>query len=368
MLIAIAWTAWLAIALFDFNAALEDGEPVALERRIDWIEVQQGLREDLTTIAASQSTGWLNDRAIAALSSRQAITNLLRTAKLDDRGWDIAIPAQWPAPSFGWFSVRHAFFSGSPFAFRLDLRPDSGTIKRPLTLLFKWRGDWELVRVFLPEDSFGRTPPIRQAATPSQTSTQPTAAPPVGAQRAVLDEESPSDPKGKHYTGTVTWRTEQTPAAAGAPSDVAVVAEVRIPNQPLGVTMTIRHNRDRTLPASHTIDIKFDLPANSPNGGILDVAAIQMQADEQGGGQKLSSSIVKVSPDYFMVGLSAIEIDAKLNLQVLKDRPWLSILFIFGNNSRAVLSLEKGTTGEKVMAGALAQWAATSTEGVPGTR
>jgi hypothetical protein len=364
LLVAVAWIAWLAIALEDFSGALEDGDPVALERRIDWVNVQQGLRDDLAAIASSQATSGLNDRAIAALTTRQAVANLLRTVKLDDRGWDLAAPATWPAPSFSWLGIRHAFFSGSPFAFRVDVRPESGTIKRPLILLFKWRGDWQLARVFLPEDSFGRTP---RASTQPQTSAQPqasaqpapAAAPPPGAQRAVLYEETGPDSNSKHLTGSVTWRTEQTPSAAGGPPDLAVVAEARIPGQPLGMTMTIHRNRDRTLPASHTIDIKFDLPPDMPNGGILNVAAVQLKGDDENPGQKLAGSVVKVSPDYFLVGLSAIEMDMRLNLQLLKDRPWFDILFVYGNNHRAILSLEKGITGEKVMAEALAQWAST---------
>jgi hypothetical protein len=367
LLVAVAWVAWLAIALEDFSGALEDGDPVALERRIDWVNVQQGLRDDLAAIASSQATSGLNDRAIAALTTRQAVANLLRTVKLDDRGWDMAAPATWPAPSFSWLGIRHAFFSGGPFAFRVDVRPESRTIKRPLILLFKWRGDWQLARVFLPEDSFGRTPRTPQASAQPQTAAQPqastqpapAAAPPPGAEQAVLYEETGSDSNGKHLTGSVTWRTEQTPSASGGPPELAVVAEARIPGQPLGMTMTIHRNRDRTLPASHTIDIKFDLPPNMPNGGILNVAAVQLKGDDQNPGQKLAGSVVKVSPDYFLVGLSAIEMDTRLNLQLLKDRPWFDILFVYGNNHRAILSLEKGTTGEKVMAEALAQWAST---------
>jgi hypothetical protein len=358
LLVAIAWVAWLAIALEDFSGALEDGDPVALERRIDWVNVQQGLRDDLAAIASSQATSGLNDRAIAAMTTRQAVANLLRTVKLDDRGWDIAAPATWPAPSFSWLGVRHAFFSGGPFAFRVDVRPESSTIKHPLILLFKWRGDWQLARVFLPEDSFGRTPRAPEASAQPQASTRPApaAAPPPGAQQAVLYEETPSDPNGKRLVGSVTWRTEQTTPATGGASELAVVAEARIPGQPLGMTMTIRRNLDRTLPASHTIDIKFDLPPDMPNGGILNVAAVQLKADDQNPGQKLAGSVVKVSPDYFLVGLSAIEMDTRLNLQLLKDRPWFDILFVYGNNHRAILSLEKGATGEKVMAEALAQW------------
>jgi hypothetical protein len=352
--------AWFAIAFYDFSSALEDGDAVALERRIDWSRVQQGLRDDLAAIAVAQPVAALNERGIAALSSRQAIANLLRTTKLDDRGWDIAPPATWPAPSFRWLTIRDAFFSGGPFAFRIDIRPQSDTVKRPLILLFKWRGDWELTRVFLPDDAFGRTLPAPQAAAAPQSKTpsaSPATPPPRGAQQAALYEETESEPNGHRFSGSVTWRTEQTQPAAGGPSEPAIVAEIRIPDQPLGLTMTLRRNHDRALPASHTIDLKFDLPPGQPNGGILNVVAVQMGADDRSSGQQLGSSIVQVSPDYFLVGLSAIEIDARLNLQLLKERPWFGIQFIYGNNRRALLSFEKGESGEKVMAEALGQWA-----------
>ncbi|MBN8936744.1 MAG: DUF2939 domain-containing protein, partial [Rhizobiales bacterium] len=258
LLVAVAWVAWLAIALEDFSGALEDGDPVALERRIDWVNVQQGLRDDLAAIASSQATSGLNDRAIAALTTRQAVANLLRTVKLDDRGWDMAAPATWPAPSFSWLGIRHAFFSGGPFAFRVDVRPESRTIKRPLILLFKWRGDWQLARVFLPEDSFGRTPRTPQASAQPQTAAQPqastqpapAAAPPPGAEQAVLYEETGSDSNGKHLTGSVTWRTEQTPSASGGPPELAVVAEARIPPQSRPDPAREPHHRHQVRPAA----------------------------------------------------------------------------------------------------------------------
>jgi len=353
---ALAWMAWFVMAFYDFSSALENGDAVALERRVDWGRVQQGLRDDLNAIAAAQPVAALNERSIAALTGRQAIANLLRTVRLDDRGWDIAPPATWPAPAFRWLSIREAFFSGGPFAFRVDIRPQGETVKDPLTLLFKWRGDWELVRAFLPDDAFGRTPPAPRTAETPRAAAASSVTPPAGAQQAVLYEETPSEPNGRRSTGTVTWRTEGSPGVAGESSDIAVVADARIPEQKFGVTMTIRRNHDRALPASHTIDLRFDLPPDQPNGGILNIVAVRMAPDDRSTGQQLASSIVQVSPDYFLVGLSAAETDTRLNLQILKERPWVGIQFIYANNRRGLISFEKGTSGEKVVAEALGQW------------
>ena len=68
------------------------------------------------------------------------------------------------AAGFELIRIRYAFFTGGPFAFRVDLRPDSDTVKRPLVLLFRWSGDWRLTRVFLPTDAFGNTRPAAAAA------------------------------------------------------------------------------------------------------------------------------------------------------------------------------------------------------------
>jgi hypothetical protein len=48
-----------------------------------------------------------------------------------------------------------------------------------------------------------------------------------GAQRVVLYDEDPSDPKGKQYVGSVIWRTEQVEASGNQKSDIAVRADVR---------------------------------------------------------------------------------------------------------------------------------------------
>src|SRR6202034_1366257 len=58
------------------------------------------------------------------------------------------------------------------------------------------------------------------------------------AQRVVLYDEDPADPKGKQYVGTVIWRTEQIKAAAGQKADLAVRADIEIPDRKFKMTMS----------------------------------------------------------------------------------------------------------------------------------
>src|SRR5262249_41460447 len=46
------------------------------------------------------------------------------------------------------------------------------------------------------------------------------------AQRVVLYDEDPSDPKGKQYVGSVIWRTEPIKAAGNQQADIAVRADI----------------------------------------------------------------------------------------------------------------------------------------------
>jgi hypothetical protein len=170
----------------------------------------------------------------------------------------------------------------------------------------------------------------------------------------VLYEEDSSDPNGKSYQGWVTWRVD--PGTSGNAADATIIGQVTLPDRPMTVTLAIHRNLDRALPASHTIDVMFSLPPDTPTRGVLDVMGIMMKPNEEVSGQQLAGTRVKVSKDLFLIGLSAVELDVQQNMQILKDRPWLGIPFVYGSNNRAVLSIEKGETGGKVIAETLARW------------
>jgi hypothetical protein len=361
LLAALAWTAWMAAAFYDLTSGLRDADAVALERRIDWSSVRQGLREDLQVKLAAPA----GDSMIEALVSQKGIANLLQSGKLNERGWytDTAAPESGQRQGAEWSRVRYAFFSGGPFAFRVDLKPDSDTIKAPIVLLFRWSGDWRLTRVFLPLEAAGKPAAASQSPPqPAASAAAPEAALPAGAQRAAIYEEDPSDPKGKYYPGSVTWRTEQLPSVTGGASELAVTARVSIPARPFGMTLAIRRNFDRALPASHIIDLKFDQAPDAATGGLLNVADITMKPTAEAPGQPLAGSSVKVSDDFYLIGLSAIELDVQHNMTVLKERPWFGVRFVYKNNSRAILAIEKGETGDKSIAEALTRWAAVAVE------
>jgi len=176
------------------------------------------------------------------------------------------------------------------------------------------------------------------------------------AQRVVLYDEDPSDPKGKQYVGSVIWRTEPIKASGNQQADIAVRADIEIPDRKFKMTMSFRRNTDSSLPASHTAELTFILPPDFPGGGVSNVPGILMKSNEQARGTPLAGLAVKVTDGFFLVGLSNVEADRARNIQLLKERSWFDIPLVYTNQRRAIIAIEKGAPGERAFDEAFANW------------
>src|SRR5215813_2432480 len=117
--------------------------------------------------------------------------------------------------------------------------------------------------------------PATQAATPA-------------AQKVVLYEEDPADPNGKRFVGSAIWRTETVTPGPGQPPELAIRADVEVPERKLAMTWSLRRNTDKGLPATHTVEIMFKVPPDFPSGGISNVPGILMKQAEQTRGVPLA--------------------------------------------------------------------------------
>jgi hypothetical protein len=176
------------------------------------------------------------------------------------------------------------------------------------------------------------------------------------AQRVVLYDEDPSDPKGKQYVGTVVWRTEPIKGGTGQPADIAVRADIEIPDRKFKMTMSFRRNTDTSLPASHTAELTFILPPDFAGGGVSNVPGILMKSNEQARGTPLAGLAVKVTDGFFLVGLSNVDSDRSRNIQLLKERSWFDVPLVYVNQRRAIIAIEKGPPGERAFNDAFAVW------------
>jgi hypothetical protein len=236
--------------------------------------------------------------------------------------------------------------------------------------VWQWPNMVALYRSFrAPAVDTAREAPPPAAARPKITdriepgSPQTAAAPPAGtqpgvtaAQKVVLYEEDPADPNGKRFVGSAIWRTETVTPGPGQPPELAIRADVEVPERKLAMTWSLRRNTDKGLPATHTVEIMFKVPPDFPSGGISNVPGILMKQAEQTRGVPLAGLAVKVTPGFYLIGLSNADSDKDRNIQLLKERSWFDIPVVYNNNRRAILALEKGTPGERVFADAFKAW------------
>jgi hypothetical protein len=202
----------------------------------------------------------------------------------------------------------------------------------------------------------GRVPQDQAPGQPAGAPTTGNQIAPAVAQRVVLYEEDPNDPQGRRFVGSAIWRTETVSPGPGLAPELAVRADIEIPDRRMTVTWSLRRNTDKALPASHTIEIMFNLPADFPGGGIANVPGVLMKQAEQARGTPLAGLAVKVTNGFFLIGLSAVDADQQRNIQLLKDQEWFDIPIVYTNGGRAILAVEKGPPGDRAFADAFAAW------------
>ena len=193
--------------------------------------------------------------------------------------------------------------------------------------------------------------PASAAAVPAGTAAQ---ALPVSSRAAMLIATVADAAKPAISVGSVVWSL--VPAPAGQPAGLGVKAEVDVPDLKMHASMILRKNLDGSLPASHTIDLRVTFDPGSPIKGIKDIALPLMRRDDPPAADALTGVRVKISDNYFLVGLNRGDADVARNVQELAERSWFDFPMQLDDDRIAKLTFEKGGDGEKLVAQALAAW------------
>jgi hypothetical protein len=327
LLIALGWVVWPYYAFYDLSTALREGDVARLENRVAWDSVRQGLRDDLNAlflqtlaVDATSSTAAVGaglaallgpaviDRMVDAYLTPQAIATLIKAGKSPDatigpppaasanrEPLDLPNPAlrqdlnltPSPPQQFGARQVKYAFFYGGPFTFKVDVVPENAAPdQHPITLIFKWSGDWRLARLVLPPESFKPSAAdiwmARTANDRMPIAAQPRSLPEPGrftAEKSALpDKRAPQRPAA---TGVIANSTPSLGARAGnAPQlsqreieglqrqlhDCWAPPEIVLQAKGLVVTVRFSLNRDGSLAGEPVV-------VNRENGYLFQVAA-----------------------------------------------------------------------------------------------
>ncbi|PWV95529.1 hypothetical protein DFR52_11058 [Hoeflea marina] len=202
----------------------------------------------------------------------------------------------------------------------------------------------------------GEQPPAEAAPVTDQQQTAPASQPIGVAQKMFLYEERLDQQSPTVTEGTVVWSLVTQPDETGK-NDVAVRGEINDPDNGLSALITIKRNTDTSLPASHIIEVVFAVPGDFAGGSIDQVQRVALKQTEQDQGDPLIAVSAKITQDFYMIALNDLASAVDQNTTLLRQRNWIDIPVIYTNGRRALITLEKGTSGVEVFSQALDAWA-----------
>jgi hypothetical protein len=210
-----------------------------------------------------------------------------------------------------------------------------------------------------PSPSPAEATPTAEAspATPAAGSS-PAATPslPVSARAAMLVAVASDPQKPTVSLGSVLWTA--IPPTPGQPATVGVKAEADIPDLKMHAVMTMRKNSDPNLPATHTVDLRVTFGDGADIKGIKDMRVPMMRRDDPPAQDSLAGVRVKISDNYFLVGLNRADPDAARNIDLIAGRGWFDFPLLLNDDRIAKLTFEKGADGERILSDAMAAWKA----------
>ena len=133
-------------------------------------------------------------------------------------------------------------------------------------------------------------------------------------------------------------------------------ASVDVQGAGLSLALVLRRNMDPTLPASHTIELTFTTASADTTRVVRDIGLLQLKNEEAVRGTPLAGLPVPVKDNVFLIGLSNLQGDTERNVDLLRTRNWIDLPIRFASGQRAILSFEKGISGEQVVNDAFNQW------------
>lgn len=187
------------------------------------------------------------------------------------------------------------------------------------------------------------------AATPTNPAV------PVAYRAALLVEAPAEQSKVKTFLGTVVWKLINVGGGPGETVGTAVEADIELPDDKTKAVVTFEKNTDASLPASHTVKVRFTMQPGSFTGDVQQISVPQLRQEDSPGGDALAGVTVPVIANSFLVGLSPGNAEA-VNLKQLKDQQWIDIPMLLANGKIAKLTFEKGEAGTRDLNEAIALW------------
>ncbi|MGA8169234.1 MAG: hypothetical protein WB816_00115 [Methylocystis sp.] len=158
------------------------------------------------------------------------------------------------------------------------------------------------------------------------------------------------------YNGGVVWRLENIGGDEGEPLKSAIRGDIDFPEAKTKVTIVIQKNHDAAFSASHTINVSFKFAPGSELKAVKAIDVLRIRRPEAQSGEKMLGVEVPITDNNFLIGLMRGDSEAR-NLTLLRTPAVIDLPMQLSDGRMATINLEKGASGERVFADAIAAWA-----------
>lgn len=198
-------------------------------------------------------------------------------------------------------------------------------------------------------------PTVIEPAQPTEEVAQADGSIAIG-EVAYLYEEGSAGSGATRTNAAVTWTLGRESLGTGLEAEPVIFGKMDIPERGMSLDIKINRNVDQGLSASHLIEIGFTLPNNFSGKSVESIARFVMKATEEAPGEPLVAVPVKAGEAKFLIALDNLPQAVSVNTQLLRDAGWIDVPLIYGTGKRALITLEKGGTGERVFKQAFQDW------------
>ena len=201
------------------------------------------------------------------------------------------------------------------------------------------------------EDRLGADADVPNASLGTEGDVDPENVVSDGPQSLLLEASSDGSGGAVPFSGSVAWSRGLD--ELGSPT---LIGEANIPARNLKVKLLIRKNADASLPASHLMEIEFDVNETFAGGSIAGLPGILLKNEELVQGAALVGASARVVGNSFLFALSSAEQDQRSNLDLLETRKWMDLALIYASGRRAIITLEKDDAAQSMFQDVLAIW------------
>jgi len=174
----------------------------------------------------------------------------------------------------------------------------------------------------------------------------------AGSQSLLLEASATGTTGAVPFSGTVEWR--EGVDELGLPT---LIGHASIPARNLGVDVTIRKNSDPSLPASHLMEVDFQVSDTFIGGTVANLPGVLLKDQELVPGTPLVGASARVVGNSFLFALSATPADATTNTDLLENRKWMDLAVVYGTGRNAIITLEKDDDAQALFDKVFATWA-----------